>query len=83
MSAQVSPDRVSRAVRAYFLAIRAMDPEALPILSPKTAPPAIPLRPRQLRVVKAFANSLNRSARILRASRWTKIQFLFRAMALR
>ena len=28
MSAQVSPDRVSRAVRAYFLAIRAMDPEA-------------------------------------------------------
>jgi len=29
MSAQVSPDRVSRAVRAYFLAIRAMDAEAL------------------------------------------------------
>ena len=28
MSAQVSPDRVSRAVRAYFLAIRAMDAEA-------------------------------------------------------
>lgn len=28
MSAQVSPDRVSRAVRAYFLAIRAMDPQA-------------------------------------------------------
>lgn len=28
MSAQVSADRVSRAVRAYFLAIRAMDVEA-------------------------------------------------------
>jgi steroid Delta-isomerase len=28
MSAQVSPDRVSRVVRAYFLAIRAMDAEA-------------------------------------------------------
>lgn len=28
MSAEVSPDRVSRAVRAYFLAIRAMDAEA-------------------------------------------------------
>ena len=28
MSEQVSPDRVSRAVRGYFLAIRAMDPEA-------------------------------------------------------
>jgi steroid Delta-isomerase len=28
MSAQVSADRVSRAVRAYFLAIRAMDGEA-------------------------------------------------------
>lgn len=28
MSAQVSPDKVSRAVRAYFLAIRAMDAEA-------------------------------------------------------
>ena len=28
MSAQVSPDRVSRAVRAYFLAIRAMDADA-------------------------------------------------------
>lgn len=28
MSAQVSPDRVSRAVRGYFLAIRAMDAEA-------------------------------------------------------
>ena len=28
MSAQVSPDRISRAVRAYFLAIRAMDAEA-------------------------------------------------------
>ncbi len=28
MSAQVSADRVSRAVRAYFLAIRAMDAEA-------------------------------------------------------
>src|SRR6185503_13896755 len=29
MSEQVSPDRISRAVRAYFLAIRAMDPEAI------------------------------------------------------
>jgi steroid delta-isomerase len=29
MSAQVSADRVSRAVRAYFLAIRAMDAEAV------------------------------------------------------
>ena len=28
MSAQISPDRISRAVRAYFLAIRAMDAEA-------------------------------------------------------
>lgn len=28
MSAQISADRVSRAVRAYFLAIRAMDAEA-------------------------------------------------------
>jgi len=28
MSAQVSPDRVSRVVRAYFLALRAMDAEA-------------------------------------------------------
>src|SRR5216110_1882268 len=28
MTEQVSPDRVSRAVRAYFLAIRAMDAEA-------------------------------------------------------
>jgi steroid delta-isomerase len=28
MSAQVSPEKVSRAVRAYFLAIRAMDAEA-------------------------------------------------------
>jgi steroid Delta-isomerase len=28
MSTQVSPDRVSRAVRAYFLAIRAMDADA-------------------------------------------------------
>jgi steroid Delta-isomerase len=28
MSAQVSADRISRVVRAYFLAIRAMDPEA-------------------------------------------------------
>lgn len=28
MSAQVSADRISRAVRAYFLAIRAMDAEA-------------------------------------------------------
>lgn len=29
MSEQVSPERISRAVRAYFLAIRAMDPEAI------------------------------------------------------
>ena len=29
MSEQVSPERISRAVRAYFLAIRAMDPEAV------------------------------------------------------
>ena len=29
MSEQVDPERVSRAVRAYFLAIRAMDPEAI------------------------------------------------------
>lgn len=28
MSAQVSPDKISRAVRAYFLAIRAMDVDA-------------------------------------------------------
>src|SRR5947207_12601132 len=28
MSEQISPDRISRAVRGYFLAIRAMDPEA-------------------------------------------------------
>lgn len=28
MSTQVAPDKISRAVRAYFLAIRAMDPEA-------------------------------------------------------
>ena len=28
MSEQISPDRVSRAVRGYFLAIRAMDPQA-------------------------------------------------------
>ena len=28
MSAQVSPDKVSRAVRGYFLAIRAMDADA-------------------------------------------------------
>ena len=28
MSEQISPDRISRAVRAYFLAIRAMDPDA-------------------------------------------------------
>jgi steroid delta-isomerase len=28
MSAQLEPDRISRAVRGYFLAIRAMDPEA-------------------------------------------------------
>ena len=29
MSEQVDPERISRAVRAYFLAIRAMDPEAI------------------------------------------------------
>jgi steroid delta-isomerase len=28
MSTEVAPDKISRAVRAYFLAIRAMDPEA-------------------------------------------------------
>ena len=28
MSEQISPDKISRAVRAYFLAIRAMDPDA-------------------------------------------------------
>jgi len=28
MTEQVSPDKISRAVRAYFLAIRAMDPDA-------------------------------------------------------
>ena len=28
MSTPVSPDKISRAVRAYFLAIRAMDPQA-------------------------------------------------------
>ncbi len=28
MSEQISPDKISRAVRAYFLAIRAMDAEA-------------------------------------------------------
>jgi len=28
VSEQISPDRVSRAVRGYFLAIRAMDPQA-------------------------------------------------------
>ena len=28
MSEQISPDKISRAVRGYFLAIRAMDPEA-------------------------------------------------------
>src|SRR5260370_33506918 len=28
MSAQISPDKISRAVRAYFLAIRAMDADA-------------------------------------------------------
>ena len=28
MSDQVSPDKISRAVRAYFLAIRAMDADA-------------------------------------------------------
>jgi steroid delta-isomerase len=29
MTETVSPDKISRAVRAYFLAIRAMDPEAI------------------------------------------------------
>ena len=29
MSEQVSADKISRAVRAYFLAIRAMDPDAI------------------------------------------------------
>ena len=29
MSEQVDPERISRAVRAYFLAIRAMDPDAV------------------------------------------------------
>src|ERR1041385_2542222 len=29
MTEQVSADRISRAVRGYFLAIRAMDPEAI------------------------------------------------------
>jgi steroid delta-isomerase len=29
MSEQVEPERISRAVRAYFLAIRAMDPDAI------------------------------------------------------
>lgn len=29
MSTQIAPDRISRAVRGYFLAIRAMDPEAI------------------------------------------------------
>jgi ketosteroid isomerase-like protein len=29
MTEPVSPDKISRAVRAYFLAIRAMDPEAV------------------------------------------------------
>lgn len=29
MSEHVSPDKISRAVRAYFLAIRAMDPDAI------------------------------------------------------
>jgi steroid Delta-isomerase len=29
MSEQIDPERISRAVRAYFLAIRAMDPEAV------------------------------------------------------
>ena len=29
MSTQVAPDKISRAVRAYFLAIRAMDPDAI------------------------------------------------------
>jgi steroid delta-isomerase len=29
MTEPVSPDKISRAVRAYFLAIRAMDPEAI------------------------------------------------------
>jgi ketosteroid isomerase-like protein len=28
MSTPISPDKISRAVRAYFLAIRAMDAEA-------------------------------------------------------
>jgi steroid delta-isomerase len=28
MSEQISPDKVSRAVRSYFLSIRAMDPDA-------------------------------------------------------
>jgi steroid Delta-isomerase len=28
MNTQVAPDKISRAVRAYFLAVRAMDPEA-------------------------------------------------------
>jgi steroid Delta-isomerase len=29
MSTEVAPDKISRAVRAYFLAVRAMDPEAV------------------------------------------------------
>ncbi len=29
MTDQISPDRISRAVRGYFLAIRAMDPDAI------------------------------------------------------
>ena len=29
MSEQVSPDKISRAVRAYFLAVRTMDPDAI------------------------------------------------------
>ena len=29
MTEQVDPERISRAIRAYFLAIRAMDPEAI------------------------------------------------------
>jgi len=29
VSEQVAPDKISRAVRGYFLAIRAMDPEAI------------------------------------------------------
>jgi steroid delta-isomerase len=29
MTEPVSPDKISRAIRAYFLAIRAMDPEAI------------------------------------------------------